>query len=244
MGRLAGVAAALVLGALSVAGGAPAGAAPTVGHVVAAPAAAPRGVALATSDACPGVAIVVDLGDLPVTDPQRGSFVHCEPTTGPALDVLRVANVELEGTVQMGLAFVCRVEGRPAADESIRLADGSTRTEPCRRTPPATSYWSLWQAGDDGAWRYATAGIGDIDLAAGSALALVYSVERAQGRTPAVSVAHARAGDVPNGWTLREPAAGTALPDGGPEPVVLVGLGVLAALAVGVVVVRVRRSRG
>lgn len=194
-------------------------------------------------EVCAGVTLVVDLGDLPPTADGHGSSVRCGTTTGRALDVLRAAGVALEGTAQMGLAFVCRVDGRPAPDEAVTMPDGSTRTEPCRRTPPATAYWSLWTVEDDGAWRYATVGVGDTELAAGGAFALVYSVGTSEGRAPAVTPAQAREGDVPDSWS-RPSAAPVAETDAtAPGAAVVAGLGLLVVLAVAVVVVRVRRAR-
>lgn len=211
------------------------------------------GAAAAPADgACAGVAVVVDLGDLPAGDAGSGSSVRCVPTTGRALDVLRAADVTLEGTAQMGLAFVCRVDGRPAADEAVTMPDGSTRTETCRRTPPATAYWSLWTVGDDGAWRYATTGVGDVELASGGAFALVYSVGRSEGRTPAVTPAAARAGDVPAGWSSQSSFGTTVVvPTGADGAVnddrqgsaVAVGVGLLVLLGAAGVALRVRRAR-
>lgn len=211
------------------------------------------GAGTVADGSCPGVSLVVDRGDLP----RRGtavvageeapavadvSYVSCEPTTGPALDVLRAAGVGLEGTTAAGLAFVCRVDGRPGPDELVPLPGGASRTEPCVRTPPSTAYWSLWTGRDD-SWTYATRGVGDIDLGPGDAFALVYAVGRSEGLDPAVSPADARRGDLPDGWVLREPASGTGLPDDGPGPAVVVGVGLLLALVSAALVVRRRRSR-
>lgn len=235
MRRLAGAATAVVLAVLGLTGPGAAGA-----------------TAAPVSEPCAGVTLVVDLGDLPVGADGSGSSVRCGTTTGRALDVLRSAGVALEGTAQLGLAFVCRVDGRPAADEAVTMPDGSTRTELCARTPPANAYWSLWTVGDDGTWRYATTGVGDTELVDGQAFALVYSVGRSEGRPPVVTPAQARAGELPAGWSIpsaapvAEPGTG---PDGtgtdvdGPGPAVVAGLGLLAALVVAVVVLRVRRAR-
>jgi len=49
-----------------------------------------------------------------------------------ALDVLKRANLELEGTKKYGLAVVCRVNGLP--DEKI---------ESCEIMPPEKAYWAV-----------------------------------------------------------------------------------------------------
>lgn len=202
--------------------------------------AAPAAAAAGRNPECPGVTIVVDQGDLTGRGLRKG-VIQCEPTTGPALDVLRAAGLKLEGTAAMGLAFVCRVEGRPAADEAIAMPDGSTRTESCQRTPPANAYWSLWTA-HAGEWTYATAGIGDIQLGDGDAIAFVYAVARDEGLTPFVTVSEARVLDLPNGWEGRVPAGGLDDDGSGPGLAVYAGAGLLVVL-VGVAAMLARRRR-
>ncbi len=222
-----------------------------------APAAGAAGVAAtassparATSDGqtyggCLGVTIVVDHGDLD-GDGQRGGVVQCEPTTGRALDVLQAAGVKLEGTASMGLAFVCRVEGRPAADEVIALPDGSTRTESCQRTPPANAYWSLWVATWDSQadeWTYATSGVGDIQLGARDAIALVYAVGRDEGLPPLMAPEKARWLELPSGWEGRVPAGDVNGDGDGPAVAVYAGGALLLVLVGAAVVLAARRRR-
>ena len=212
-------------------------------------AATASGPARAASDGqtyggCLGVTIVVDHGDLDGAG-QRGGVIQCEPTTGRALDVLQAAGVKLEGTAAMGLAFVCRVEGRPAADEVIALPDGSTRTESCQRTPPASAYWALWVAAWDAQadeWTYATSGVGDIQLGARDAIALVYSVGRDEGLPPLMSPEKARWLELPNGWEGRVPAADMD-GDGSGSPVAVYAGGALLLVLVGAATVLALRRR-
>lgn len=49
-----------------------------------------------------------------------------------ALDVLRKANLEIEGTKKYGLSVVCRVNGLPDA-----------KTESCEIMPPEKAYWAV-----------------------------------------------------------------------------------------------------
>ena len=49
-----------------------------------------------------------------------------------ALDVLRKANLEIEGTKKYGLGVVCRVNSLPNA-----------KVESCEEMPPANAYWAI-----------------------------------------------------------------------------------------------------
>ena len=49
-----------------------------------------------------------------------------------ALDVLKKANLKIEGTRKYGLGVICRVNGLP--DESV---------ESCEVMPPANAYWAI-----------------------------------------------------------------------------------------------------
>ncbi|OZM72062.1 hypothetical protein CFN78_16060 [Amycolatopsis antarctica] len=84
-----------------------------------------------------GVTVVVDFqrlgGDV---------VIRCSPgVQDSGLAALQNAGFEVSGTDRWGPAFVCRLEGRPAAD-----------TEPCIDTPPADAYWSYWHAPNGGGW--------------------------------------------------------------------------------------------
>lgn len=95
---------------------------------------------------CPddnGVTVVVDFQQL-----GGGTVVRC--ATGPqtsGLAALQNAGFSVEGTLRWGLAFVCRINGKPGAD-----------TEPCIDTPPASAYWAYWHAPNGGTWTYNQAG--------------------------------------------------------------------------------------
>lgn len=53
-------------------------------------------------------------------------------TKTTALDVLRKANLEIEGTKKYGLSVVCRVNGLP-----------NTKTESCEIMPLEKAYWAV-----------------------------------------------------------------------------------------------------
>jgi len=100
-----------------------------------------------------GVTVVVDFGPL-----GGGVTVGChtgDPATG--LAALTGAGFTVTGTQRWGLAFVCRIDGKPTPAQ-----------DPCVNTPPATAYWSYWHASPGGAWTYSTVGAGAYNPAVGS----------------------------------------------------------------------------
>lgn len=207
----------------------------------------PRAVVPAS---CDGVAVVVDGGALDTGPLGRASALACAPVDGTVsvLDAAAAAGVELQGTEQWGTAFVCRVDGRPAVDEDVLRADGSTGTESCVRTPSQGAYWALWTAPKGSTWVYATSGVTSLEVAPGDAVGLVFVTSDAPGQ-PRVSPADALSGAAPAGWTTggRQPVTG-AVPedvspsvDGLPGAVALVGLGSAAAL-LALAGLRARRS--
>ncbi|GAA2013835.1 hypothetical protein JL107_13490 [Nakamurella flavida] len=105
------------------------------------------------------VTVVVDFGSL-----GGGTIVRCASglsrgATG--LQALAAAGISTTGTVSDGGGFVCRLDGRPAADEIVPLPTDPGYTEQCVETPPAAATWSYWSAQDGGSWGYNTAGAGN-----------------------------------------------------------------------------------
>lgn len=98
--------------------------------------------------ACPtskGVTVVVNFGSL-----GGGTQVSCytgatSSTTG--LTALHEAGFNTNGTAHDGEGFVCRIDGKPG-----------NPPEACNLTPPASAYWSYWQATNGGSWVYSSQG--------------------------------------------------------------------------------------
>jgi len=114
---------------------------------------APRPAHAAACTGTSGVTVVVDFAAL-----GGGVQVACapgDPATG--LAALQGAGFTVTGTARWGLAFICRINGKPTA-----------ATEPCVNTPPATAYWSYWHAPRGGSWSYSTSGATSYDPAPGS----------------------------------------------------------------------------
>ncbi|RKN45355.1 hypothetical protein [Micromonospora endolithica] len=114
---------------------------------------APRAAHAAACVGTSGVTVVVDFAAL-----GGGVQVGCapgDPATG--LAALQGAGFTVTGTARWGLAFVCRINGKPTA-----------ATEPCVNTPSATAYWSYWHAPSGGSWSYSTSGASSYNPAPGS----------------------------------------------------------------------------
>lgn len=104
-----------------------------------------------------GVTVVVDMSAL-------GGNVTVRCATGPAgagfsgIDALEGAGFTVTGTQRYGLAFVCRIQGRPAAGERLAIPGNPSFREQCVDTPPQTAFWSYWYAPNGGSWTYSSAG--------------------------------------------------------------------------------------
>lgn len=118
---------------------------------------------------CSQVRVVVDFG--PLDAPTVTACVDA----GPALDVLDAANVATEGTADYGNQVVCRVNGRPSADETVKVDGATPFVETCD-TLGSAAYWALWViTSPDGSWEYAQEGVATLQLSAGQSVGLVYT---------------------------------------------------------------------
>ncbi|MFM6973638.1 MAG: hypothetical protein ACKOXM_00580 [Agromyces sp.] len=129
-----------------------------------------------TSDAsateCAGVDLTVDFANL------GPSPIHtCVESDASiaASEVLKRANVSIEGTAQYGTAIVCRVNGAPDQNTSIQTVTGAY-TEDCTDMPSANAYWSVWVA-SDGGWDYASVGFDQLQLVPGQGLGLFFDID-------------------------------------------------------------------
>lgn len=112
-----------------------------------------------------GVTVVVDFQDLgPWQDQDGEDLVRCAtsgipgvPFDGTGVDALHAAGIQVTGTDRWGQSFICRLEGRPAADEPLPIDGNPGYTEPCIDTPPGSAYWSYWHS-DDTTWTYSSLG--------------------------------------------------------------------------------------
>lgn len=109
------------------------------------------------------VTVVVDFSQLDHPNdgrPDYGIVVRCAAApVSSGVTALQQVGFPPEGTTQFGLAYICRVAGRPAADETL-IVDGKPYTEQCQQTPPASAYWGYWTAPNAGDWTYSSTGAG------------------------------------------------------------------------------------
>ncbi|WP_222847569.1 hypothetical protein [Nocardioides dongxiaopingii] len=165
---------------------------------VPAPAPATAAAAVDTSKGTPGfcpddtgVTVVVDFQELG-GDP----IVRCNPTgsRGTGLDALQGSGIQVEGVQRWGLAFVCRVENRPSAVETLAIEGDEDYREACLDTPPASGYWSYWHAGNNCAWTYSQWGVKNRDFVAGGFEGWSFSLNARNGDNPGPRVAAVRPG--------------------------------------------------
>ena len=128
------------------------------------------------------VTIVIDYQDL-----GGGVKTYCvsnltKPTTG--LGALTAAGVSFQGTTSDGSAFVCRINGRPSATETMTLPNGDKYTEKCVTSPPGSAYWSYWTAKPGGSWSYASQGAASRQVVFGSYEGWSFSLGGGIGKAP------------------------------------------------------------
>lgn len=129
-----------------------------------------------------GVSVVVDLRQL-----GGGILERCAAglgAGGTGLEALSRAGIPYQGTSQWGDAFICRLLGRPAADESLRIPGNSNYHEQCITTPPATAYWAYWYAANGGSWHYSSAGVSSHRITPGGFEGWVFTLGDTGNQTP------------------------------------------------------------
>ena len=122
---------------------------------------------------CSGVSVVVDFGPL-----DADTVTECVDTdaTLAASAVMQTAGIATEGTVEYGDQIVCRVNDRPADDETVVVDGEASFTETCAAMPAAYAYWALWvKSTPDADWAYAQEGLGSLQTTPGESLGLVYT---------------------------------------------------------------------
>ncbi|TFD60967.1 hypothetical protein E3T39_07635 [Cryobacterium suzukii] len=147
---------------------------------------AAAGTESATTDAspadCAGVVVVVDFGLL-----DADTITQCVDTTETiaAGDALESAGITTEGTVEYGDMVACRVNDRPAADETIEVEGQEPFTESCATMAPMHAYWGLWvQASPEADWEYAPVGLGELEIDPGHSLGLLFTTTGMETATP------------------------------------------------------------
>lgn len=138
-----------------------------------------------------GVTVVIDFQAL-----GGETIVRCNPSgaRGTGLDALKGAGIQVSGALRWGEAFICRVENRPSAVETVPVAGAPGYKEACINTPPAAAYWSYWHAGNNCAWSYSQWGVKNRDFVQGGFEAWSFSLDATSETTPRPRVAAVRPG--------------------------------------------------
>jgi hypothetical protein len=155
---------------------------------------APAKAAAAGCTNANGVTVVVDLRQL-----GGGILERCAPGLGAGatgLQALQTAGVSYQGTSQWGDGFICRLLGRPAADESLRIPGNNNYHEQCITTPPSSAYWAYWWASNGGPWHYSSAGVSGHRITPGGFEGWVFTLNGQQ-TSPGVAPVRADAGPAP-----------------------------------------------
>jgi len=120
-----------------------------------------------------------------------GTATYCAshlPAGATGLDALTAAGVAVTGTSQAGSAVACRLNGRPAADQTLTLPGGQAYQEQCVTMPPAGAYWSYWWANPGGSWTYNTQGLSLRPVVFGSYEGWSFALGGGIGQAPAPRV--------------------------------------------------------
>ncbi|MEO7058800.1 MAG: hypothetical protein ABI083_03715 [Lapillicoccus sp.] len=117
------------------------------------------------ADATTGTTVVVDFQQLDGNGGTPAATVtRCSPNPAPGtartgIQAMQDAGITPVGTQRYGLAFVCRIQGRPSATEAIPVTGNPAYHEGCVNTPPPSAYWGYWYADGTGStWTYGSQG--------------------------------------------------------------------------------------
>jgi hypothetical protein len=117
--------------------------------------------------------VSVDFGVL--DSPAIRECVDAEAET-LATEILAEAGVITAGTTEWGDQVVCRVNDRPASDETITVEGGTPFTEGCETMPSSSAHWALWvKPTADAKWDYAMKSVASLLLKPGQSVGLVFT---------------------------------------------------------------------
>lgn len=138
-----------------------------------------------------GVTVVIDFQELNGT-----TIVRCNPqsTRGTGLDALKGAGIQIAGVQRWGESFICRIENRPSATETIDVDGQPGYREACIDTPPAAAYWSYWHAGNNCPWTYSQWGVKNRDFTPGGFEGWSFSLNATADSNPVPRIAPVRPG--------------------------------------------------
>jgi hypothetical protein len=162
-----------------------------------------------------GVTVVVDFQQLGGT-----TIVRCNPqaTRGTGLDALKGAGFQIAGVQRWGEGFVCRIENRPSAVETVPVKGREDYREACVDTPPPAAYWSYWHAGNNCPWTYSQWGVKNRDFTAGGFEGWSFSLNATADTNPKPRIAAVRPGTGGEPCTATKEPAPTSNDPNIPQP--------------------------
>jgi hypothetical protein len=132
----------------------------------------PQATSSASDGECAGVRVIVDFTEL-----NQEGIDSCvtadEPMT--ALAALNAAGVSVTGSDAAGDNWMCRVDGRPAADEELRTDTQGPFTEDCAAYGSGWAFWSLFLDAGDG-WQSANEGVATQPVNPGESIGIVWQL--------------------------------------------------------------------
>lgn len=128
------------------------------------------------------VTLLVDYGAL---NSQSVDYQECIALTGEvtALQIMKSANFDVQGTNKYGDNVVCRLNNFPRSDRPIGIEGHEDYIESCDEMPAAFAYWAViekrWQIIPNpfdlnGKWAWAQTGVAELAVKAGDSLAFVF----------------------------------------------------------------------
>jgi len=138
-----------------------------------------------------GVTVVIDFQQL-----GGETYVRCFPSRNRAtgLEALKGAGFQIEGVRRWGESFICRIENRPSAVETIAVEGDVGYREACLDTPPAAAYWSYWHAGNNCPWTYSQWGVKNRNVVPGGFEGWSFSLNATADSNPVPRIVPVRPG--------------------------------------------------
>lgn len=130
-----------------------------------------------SDDGCTGVTVIVDTGDLEITDDPSGTVCVDTAETILGVDAVAEAGFTTVGTETYPDDVICRVDGVPSEDTELTGDDGAAYHETCADMPPAAAYWGLWVKPAGGEWDYAQTGLSALELNPGDSVQLLFTID-------------------------------------------------------------------
>lgn len=123
-----------------------------------------------STSGCAGVNVIVEFGML--DEPTSETCLETTETL-TALDAFAEAGFEIAPSEAYGDAIVCRVNGRPAADEELKTAENGPYLETCAEFGPVWASWAIWMNTGNG-WELGQEAINTQKVQPGEQVALVW----------------------------------------------------------------------